>query len=349
MSGIFLASVFGTEGPPQRLMHGLMHIHFVPPILKFTDSQNEERWDGGNHGWLVLSNFISVISTSASRVLTLMSAYIPFTLHQTFHTWSGKEALENIPKNVHEASYWPALEEVSPVWCWASSRHSALCGTFSFSLTLWVGSSRTVVAHALSAHLIHWVHKEAPIFGVMRRSWFRWRTHKHLVLLVLHEVWRDAFGNLAFHFTHFHPPTRVFHLSPPFVGIGFCQDQVAWFQWNGIGLAITVLPLPFSLRWGLHLHFLEGFIKSLTWSQQHSDWHTGIFLCSQCGEIKVDGQAQSPPKHQVIQAVSLNSWSHGIVSMHQLMEMLRPVQPFDLYPISQPSAAVFDGLVPPVY
>ena len=128
---------------------------------------------------------------------------------------------------------WP--RGVPPVWCWASGRHLALCGVSSFSLTLQVGSSRTVVSHLVcSAHTPD--HKGAPIMGVMRRSQF---------------------------FIWFLLPL-VFHLSPPFIGIGFSQDQVTWFQWNGISFMIIVSPLPFILRCGLHLPFLEGFMQSLT-------------------------------------------------------------------------------------
>ena len=78
--------------------------------------------------------------------------HISFPLHHTFHTWSSKEALENILRNV-----WSFLlthpRGVSPVWHWAGGRHLALCGAFSFSLAFWISSSRMVVAHLVcSAH-----------------------------------------------------------------------------------------------------------------------------------------------------------------------------------------------------
>ena len=50
-----------------------------------------------------------------------------------------------------------------------------------------------------------------------------------------------------------------------------------------------------------------------------------FFCAHNCGEIKVHGQAQSLPKHQVMWAVPGDGQSHGVVSMHQLWEMLRLV------------------------
>ena len=105
--------------------------------------------------------------------------HIPFTLHQVFHPWSSKVAPENILQNA-----WSFLlthpRGVSPVLHGVSGKHLTLCGTSSFSLAFWVGSSRTVVVHLVcSAHTPE--HKGAPITGVMRKSWFWWRTHEHPV------------------------------------------------------------------------------------------------------------------------------------------------------------------------
>ena len=98
--------------------------------------------------------------------------HIPFPLHQTFHPWSNKEAPENILRNA-----WSFLltcpRGVLPVWCWASSRHFALFGPSSFSLTFWVGSSRVLLVHLVCLALAP-EHKGAPITGVMRKSWFQW-------------------------------------------------------------------------------------------------------------------------------------------------------------------------------
>ena len=105
--------------------------------------------------------------------------HIPFPLHQTFHPWSSKEAVENVLKNVL-SFLLTHPRGVLPVWCWASSRHFALYGAFSFSRAFQVGSSRMVVANLVcSAHTP--VHEGAPITGVIRRSQFQWRTHEHLV------------------------------------------------------------------------------------------------------------------------------------------------------------------------
>ena len=105
--------------------------------------------------------------------------HIPFPLHQTFHPWSRREALENVLSNVKNFLLTHP-REVSPVWYWASGRHFAPCDTAPFSLTFQVSSSRLVVAHFVcSAHTPE--HKGAPIMGVMRRSQFWWRTHEHSV------------------------------------------------------------------------------------------------------------------------------------------------------------------------
>ena len=47
---------------------------------------------------VVSFNFISVISTSTSRMLTL-HPHIPSPLHQTFHPWYSKKAPENVLQN----------------------------------------------------------------------------------------------------------------------------------------------------------------------------------------------------------------------------------------------------------
>ena len=94
----------------------------------------------------------------------------PFPLHQTFHPWSSKEVQENVLRIV-QSFLLSHPREVSPVWHWASSRHSAFCGAPLFSLTFQVGSSRMVVAHLVhSAHTPE--HKGASFTGVMRRSQF---------------------------------------------------------------------------------------------------------------------------------------------------------------------------------
>ena len=258
MPGIFLASVFRMEGHPKDQCMG-QHIHFVPTCFKLTDSRMKR---GGMEEIMVNCFFLTslVWSVPPHPECWCKHLHIPFPLHWIFHPWSSKEASENILKNA-----WSFLlthpRGVLPVWCWAGGRHFALCGAFSFSLALWVGSSRMVVAHLVcSAHTL--VHKGVPIMGVMRRSWFWWRTHEHPVCWFFHKVWRDAFCNPVFHFTQLLLP-HVFDLSPSFVGIGFSQDQVTWLQWNGIGLAIIVSPLPFSLRWELCLYFFESFLQFL--------------------------------------------------------------------------------------
>ena len=153
--------------------------------------------------------------------------HIPFPLHQMFYLWSSKDTHENILRNA-QSFLLTHPRGVSPVWHWASGRQFTLCDASSFLLTSWVGSSRMVVAHLVcSAHTPE--HKVAPITGVMRKSQFWWRTCECLVHWFFHELGSDAFSNSAFHFVWFLLPL-VFHLSPPFVGVSFSQDQVNWLQ-----------------------------------------------------------------------------------------------------------------------
>ena len=187
--------------------------------------------------------------------------HIPFPLHWTFYPWSSRDAPENIFSNV-QSFLLTHPRGVSPVWHWASSRQFALCGASSFSLTFQVGSSRMVVAHLVHSACTS-EHKGTPIMGGNEKKLIPVEDSWASSLLVFHKVGRDTFSNSAFHFVWFLLPL-VFHLSPPFVGISFSQDQVTWFQWNGISFTIIVSPLPFSLRSGLHLHFLEGFVQLLT-------------------------------------------------------------------------------------
>ena len=121
----------------------------------------------------------SVWSVPLPRECQCWHPHILFPLHWPFHPWSSKEALNNVLRNVLNFLLM-CLTGVSPVWCWASGRHFALCGASSLSLAFWAGSSRMVVAHLVcSAHTPE--HKGGPIMGEMRRSWFWWRTHEHLV------------------------------------------------------------------------------------------------------------------------------------------------------------------------
>ena len=86
-------------------------------------------------------------------------------LHQTFHPWSYKEALENVQMNV-----WSFLlihpRGVSPVWCWAKDWQFTLCGASSVSLYSIVCSSSMVVVHlAYLAHMT--IQKGVPSVGAM--------------------------------------------------------------------------------------------------------------------------------------------------------------------------------------
>ena len=105
----------------------------------------------------------SVWSVPVSPECQCWHQHIPFPLHQTFHPWSSKQALENVHRNVQSFLLTHA-RGISPVWHWVSGRHFALCGASSFSFAFWVGSSRMVVVHLVcSAHMPE--HKGAPIMG----------------------------------------------------------------------------------------------------------------------------------------------------------------------------------------
>ena len=91
-------------------------------------------------------------------------------LHQTFHPWSSKEALENVQMNM-----WSFLfthpRGISHVWHWAGDGQFALCGTSSVSLPSRVSSSRVVVVHlACLAHMT--IQRGVPSVGVMRKVSF---------------------------------------------------------------------------------------------------------------------------------------------------------------------------------
>ena len=156
-------------------MHGLACPFHTPPFQAY-------RMKGGGIEEIMISHIFltsSVWSVPPPPECWHWCPHIPFPPHWTFNPWSSKDALGNILRNA-QSFLLTHPSEVSHVWCWASGRHFALCGTFSFSLTFWVGSSRMVVVHLVhSAHTPE--HKGAPITGVMRRTQFQWRTHECLI------------------------------------------------------------------------------------------------------------------------------------------------------------------------
>ena len=174
---VFLASVFRMEWLSQRSMCRLVCL-FCTPHFKLTISRTKR---SGIEEIMIGHIFLTSLVWSGlpHPECWHWHLHITFPVHQMFHPWSCKEALENVLQNM-QSFLLTHPRVVSPGWCSACGRHFALCGTLSFSLAFWVGSSRMVVAHlACSVHAP--VHKGAPIMGVMRRSWFWWRTHEHLV------------------------------------------------------------------------------------------------------------------------------------------------------------------------
>ena len=92
--------------------------------------------------------------------------HIPFPLHQTFHPWSSKEALDSVPRNAQ--NFLLTHPRVAHMSGTGLVEDIALCGASSVSLTFQVGSSRMVVAHLVcSAQTPE--HKGAPIMGWWER------------------------------------------------------------------------------------------------------------------------------------------------------------------------------------
>ena len=181
-------------------------------------------------------------------------------VHQTFHPWSSKEVPENVWRN--EWSFVLTQPRgVSPVWHWASDEHCALCGTSSVSLPSGVCFSRVVVVHL--AHLAHMTaQRGVPSIGVMWKIGFGGGLGRVLSAV---SSWGRK-GCLQQPGNSLHtvlPPTSPSPSSSP-IGASFSQDQVTWFQWNGISFSIIVLLLSLSLWCGLHLSFFEGFLQLFT-------------------------------------------------------------------------------------
>ena len=171
------------------------------------------RWGWSNHGQSYLLNLTSVISTSCCQNADIDFYTPPIPLHQTCSPFiypgnSGKH-----PTWMHGVSCSPMPRGVSPVWHWASNGQFALCGTLSVSLFL-VSSSRVVVVHL--AHLA---------CTIIQRGVSLCRSNEERLIsvenswascpLAFHEVGRDTFCNLAFHFVSFLLPPILNSCSSP--------------------------------------------------------------------------------------------------------------------------------------
>ena len=180
--------------------------------------------------------------------------------NQTFHSLSIQDALANIQKNA-QSLLLTTPRGVLPVWCWAGNGQFTLCGTFSV-LLFCICSSRVVVVH-LACLACTTIQRWVPSVRVMRKKSILVEDSWTSCQLVFHQVWRDAFCNLALQFIWFLLPP-ILHLSPLPVGISFSQDQVTWFQWNGIGIPIILPLLSLHLWCGLHLSLFKGLPQSFT-------------------------------------------------------------------------------------
>ena len=277
-----MTTVFRTNGNSKNWCTGQC-IHFTPPMLWACYLWNKERWGWSSHGMPYLLSLTSVISTSTAGMLMLTSTHLlslyigVFTFYLSRKLWEMSEWMQGV-------SCSPILEE-SPVWCWDSDRQFTMCGTSSVSL-FWVHSSRVEVVH-LSCLACTTVQRWVPSVGVIRKNISvddSWTSGP----LVFHEVGRDTFCNLAFHFVQFLLPL-ILHLSPPPVGISFRQNHVTLLQWNGISFPIIV-PLPSHCLWcGLCLSLYKGFSQSF---MQLSNVVVNmlVFQCTPyCWEMEVDG------------------------------------------------------------
>ena len=174
----FTASVFRVEWSLKKLMHGLAHPFHNPHVVSLQFLVWREV--GLKKSWLVMSFKPHQCDQNLHLWNTYVDIHTPLVpLHQTFHAWSSKEALENIWMKA-----WSFLfthpRGVSPVWHWAGNGQFTLCGTSSVSLSSWFCSSRVVVVHlACLAHMT--VQRGVPSVGAMRKSQFWWRTHEHPV------------------------------------------------------------------------------------------------------------------------------------------------------------------------
>ena len=244
----------------QKLMHGL--------VLPFPTPQGYElaisRMKTGGDEFIMASCILLASPVLSGPLLSEHWHWLPYTplipLHQTFHPWSNRDALKKFWW-VAQSFLFTQPRGVSTVCCWACSRQFTIHGVSSVSLLSGVCCPRVVVVK--QTHLACMtIHRRSPL----QEQWEKvslvedsWASH----FLVLHEVQRDSFSNLVFHFIWLLLPS-VLHLPLPPVGISFSQDQVTSLQWNGISLPVIISLLSLRLRCGLHLCFLEGFSESFT-------------------------------------------------------------------------------------
>ena len=85
------------------------------------------------------------------------------------------------------------------------------------------------------------IQRGVPSVGVLRKKSVLVEDSQASCLLIPHEVERDVLTNLVLQFVWF-LLLLILHFPPPPVDIDFSQDQVTWFQRNGIIFPI-ILPL----------------------------------------------------------------------------------------------------------
>ena len=178
MPGILTASVLKMSWSSQKSMHGLALPFSAPQSYELAISRMKR---GGVEfivaGCILLASPVWSVPLASEHQHWLPHTPSPSTLN--FSPLIQQGHFENIWR-IAQSFLFTQPRGVSTVCHWAGGRQFTLHGTSSVSLLSRVCSSRAV--------RVHWAHiacmtiqRGVPSTGVMRKSQFWWRTHKHPV------------------------------------------------------------------------------------------------------------------------------------------------------------------------
>ena len=214
------------------------HTCFSPPCCELSISRMKR---GGVE--VIMASHIFKPSLVWSVVLPLECwhwlLHTPYPLHWTFHPLSSQEALGNVCMNV-QSLLFTHPRRVLPVLCWTSDKNLYFVVLPQSHFPLEFVSLGSVGAPGLLS--LHKFTEMSPLCQSDEKKSFLVEDPWMSCSLVLHEVGRDPFNNLALHFVWF-LLSLILHFLPHPVGIGFSQDQVTWFWWNNLSFPIIVLLL----------------------------------------------------------------------------------------------------------
>ena len=189
------------------------------------------------------------------------------------------------------------------------------------SLTVLSCSCRVVAVH-LACLACTTIQRWDPPVRVLRKSQFSLGNSCASCPLVFHEVGREAFCNWCS--TSYGSSSHQSFLLPLWASV-LAKTKSPGSSETALTFLIIVPLLSLCLRCGLHLSLFKGLSQLFTQLSNVVVKHTGVYVYPLLWRNRSWWVRIVRPKHQIMWAVSGDGWSCGVVSMHQLGQMLWPV------------------------